>query len=441
MLTLLYFSWVYTLGAVRPSQFFSSISSAYSSKNAALENITDFSASVQPVAAAVSSSRSTFAAKYGDRELTDIYSRIENRLAEAIGSAKATENITAADFNAVLSGKIVYLEYENNIPLFLIGSWHDIEPSEQMYDVFSDFVILSADNDQITLYCHSQGNDFLKITTTVKSNTLEAVFASYSTENAAFAIFCGDEYRSLRPETLVLSSEPTVFELAGQSPAIRNNSDETEFLFSAFKYDPYTVRKYEENDGTIVYVDNLSTLNITRNGILHFNAPEKQGIEIYDYSEYMPQTEKLKMAVEASYSLVAEAFRGIDSSAVLRLNGVYTDDNSYTVSFVRMADGIPIYSSDGYSTAYVKIKDNLILSAYINLRCYRSDGHSVPILPIKQAIAALSVGEDNICRLCIYYADNPNEGVRADWYARETTSSFQAAIITEDGAQIEMEQN
>ena len=441
MLTLLYFSWVYSLGAVRPSQFFSSISSAYSAKNAALENITDFSASVHPVAAAVSSAGSTFAAKYSDRELTDIYSRVENKLAEAIGSAKSSESISSADFNTVLSGKIIYLEYESSIPLFLIAAWHDVEPAEQMCDIFSDFVILSADNEQVALYCRSQDNEFIKITTAAKSNTLENVFASYSTDNAAFAIFCGDEYRSLRPETVILNFEPAVPELTAQSPAIRNNNNEAEFLFSAFKYDTYTVRKYEENDGTIVYVDNLSTLNITRNGILHFNTPEKQGIEIYDNAQYMPQTDKLKRAVEASYSLVAESFRGIDSSAALRLNGVYSEDNSYVVSFVRMIDGIPMYSSDGYSTAYVKIKDNLILSAYINLRCYHSDGHSVPILPIKQAIAALSVEDGNICRLGIYYSDNFNENVHADWYAREIASSFQAAVTTEDGAQIEMEQN
>lgn len=441
MLTLLYFSWVYTLGTNKTPLFFRSIGISYADKQSDANDIADFSACVQPITVAVSSNKNTFSATYGDYQLSEIYSRVKNVLAESLGSAEIPKNTNAVDFNKVLSGNIIYLEFECDIPLFALCSWQGVEPSAYISDIFSDFVVLSADDEQIIIYCYSQiNNQFIKIPTAARSSSLETVFGSYTSSNSNFALFCGAEYCNIRPETVISDSSAVIPKLTCHTPSIKNNQSESNFLFSAFRYDPYTVRTYEENDGTVVYVDNLSTLTITRNGVLHFNSPEKQGIEIYDKSEYLSESDKLLKITEASYSMVTLAFQGIDSSAKLLLSGVYKDDNSYIISFVRTADGIPVYSGNGYSTAYVKITDNLILSAYINLRYYQTGSQYIPILPVTQAKATLFPDTDSIYKLGIYYTDNFSDYVEAGWYAEPISASYQAAI-TQDGVEIEMEQN
>lgn len=412
MLALFSATWGYSLGA--GGQGFSLFPVKRTDSGTDKEKPPAVFPAAYPVKAAADAGSGLYGACGGIGELDTLYERVRPILAEAIGSAGEFTPAGESEFEAALSKKMVYLFYNGKVPLFLIGEWLGASMQNNP-EISAGGILLCAAQESISIYCRDaeSGKVFISKTAALSENLISAV-SSFGGNGCAFA--SGGGIEQLLPETLIFSSAPELETLVASNMVDGAEHKHIQAVLSAFSFNPYTVRKYEELDKTQVYVGEESTLQIYPDGDIRYLAQDPAyGLYIAGLPA-ADEHKKLAFMVEAARALYEKMLQSVASDAALQFCRYEYDgeNDTYTLSFDYMSENTPVLTKDYAFTA--TISNDRITGASLRLRRFQKTGEASLMIPQIQAAAAIELsrpGAKTMMTAC--FRDDGNGLFRAKW--------------------------
>jgi len=373
------------------------------------------SASALPVDAALAGEGGLYGAPQGSEEAQAIYERVRPVLAEALGSAGEFRRVTDSQFAAALKAETAaYLEYEGEIPIGLLAQWLGVSCEAESRALHG--VLLTVEEGGVRIYFRSvpDGALYCADTAAGEKTLLDAV-AGYTANGAHFAFVDEEIARYLPQESIVMDPPHGICDLRASVPEFTAGSEAMKTLLETVEYNAYTARKYEDLDGTLVYVSEYSTLRIEQGGRITFSAKETRGGLAVREGEAASDSERMSAVVERARQ-VAEGF----VSAVGGEGGVYLQrvspvEDGYDVIFGVAVREIPVGAGGTSAEILIRVRSGVVTYAdYSGLRYEVTEEQSF-FLGHKQAAAASGLHGDG--RLRLRYVPGEDGIYHPAWFA------------------------
>lgn len=361
------------------------------------------------------------AAVRGDEGLTyltnrddarELFERLGTAFSGAMSTAESRQELTTVQWRNVLSGNMVLLDFEGEMPLGVLtavvgSSDYKVEERQARYVVFA------IARDTLTLVIKAEGEPAVSYRTQVPSTELAALIREYGEGNAQFAFEDDTFARRLPDEFIVQSSraKPAVIKKNAVFTDYTSTSSErvVNAVLEGFGYNPYTTGGYIEPDGTRVYVEGLSTLRISSEGALSYYAPEPE--DVVRSAPDMTTRSTIINQATAMLDRVATDYVGEVSLYIIRAS-YDVESGRYIVLFGCAADGIVLSFSDGYFARFEYVGTNLV-SAHLTIANYILTAQYDTPMPDAQAAATL---EEKSTLFELRYVENQNDEYHAVWY-------------------------
>ena len=416
MFALFFATWAYSLEPGNTG--FSLFSFQKQAGNGVEDETPVISKAASPIKGGANAGSGLYGACGGFGDLVSLYERIRPVLAEAIGSANKFAVTDENQFEAALSGKMVYFQYSGRVPLFLIGQWLGVSPRSNL-DIPVGSIVLSASENDIVLYWRDAlSGKVYSAKTAAMSESLISAAASFVSNGCRFAAEDKTAYSMLLPETLIFPSVP-VMQKYSVSNALENADQKyIQTILSAFDYNVYTIRKYPELDGTQVYVGEKSTLQIYPDGNMRFLAQDPSyGLDIPGLPTNDEQ-KKIAYMVEKTRALAEKTTQNASGSAALSFSGYSYDEKSdtYTVSFDYLLENTPVLMGENDHAFRASISENRIFDISCHLRRFQKTEETCYLMPQKQAAAAIVLSRVMAkTSMLVCYRDDGNGSFFAKW--------------------------
>ena len=364
--------------------------------------------SALPVDAAVAGGNGLFGAQQGSQEAQTIYERVRPVLAEALGSAQELRRVTDGQYTAALSADtMAYLEYEGTLSTGLLAQWLGVTCTVQ--DTSFHAILLAAEGDGVCLYLRSVPDGVLYCAnTSAGEKALADAVAGYSANGAGFA-FSNDTLSQYLPqESIVMDPPDGIYDLRASVPELTAGGEEMKALLEAVEYNAYTARKYEDLDGTLVYVSEYSTLRIEKDGRITFSAKDARGGLPIQEGEDADTPEQLGAAVERARAIAQGLVSSVGGEGEAYFECAVPTQDGYDITFGVAIQGIPVGTGGTDAGVLVRVRSGAVWYVeYSGLR-YEIMEQENFLLTQEQAAAASGLRGDGRLRLR-YIADE--EGV------------------------------
>ena len=193
-------------------------------------------------------------------------------------------------------------------------------------------------------------------------------------------------------------------------------------ILTQFRYNPSTVNRYTEKNGTQVYVENYGSLRITTEGVLHYSTTQTaKGIPLSAYFEseakdYYTLREVVSAALMFTTSLKQEVVGG--NGGELRFREAYydQDEQALYLEFDYVMDGITvkIAADDGQTAALrLRYQNGFFTGCDAVFRAYEPAGADFEMLYVLKAAEALSYAGEEPRQMEVLYQDALAEEERA----------------------------
>lgn len=332
-------------------------------------------------------------------ELNDISKIV---LSKIFKSDESGSEVLQEEYYDTLKSRSVLVKYPVSLPTKIVGHMCEINSSPVFDEVskIKDFSIIpdSATDDAVLVYMHDPAqNRIIKY----KANNCRRLFddavSNYGKNDNRFvsAYELGFYKSDIGMEQKVIfdplvyidtsseKSETSV--ITGSSPFDKSEPSELDVetinrFISAFGYNPNSVRRYTDNDGTLVFVENYGTIKLYRNGLLEYTTttPEK-GINMQIHSEIQDNPQNTLDAVDCVSEILGNVWDILSAGELpdVRLNSTVTDNYSdYKMKFDFRYDGYPIIINTGNINHAVEfeVKNNRLISLKAYIRSYEAVG-------------------------------------------------------------------
>ncbi|MGE4548004.1 MAG: hypothetical protein AB7C89_00465 [Intestinibacillus sp.] len=362
---------------------------------------------------------------YNEAAEGGLYDMVRPLWAAALVEARGFESAAVDDLRAALSGEdTLLLSYNGSLPLSLLAGWMGADGSRVAeYDVNALVLTRSGmlfvrDGSNGRLY---RTQERMPVNEAVWEKTAEGV-------SAPLCAYAGtleqSDYGSLLPETLVPSAPAAYDILQTRIPAFGDPSsgDSLQTLLGAFGYDPY-VQSYTENDGTTqVFVENFSSLRVSREGVVNFKANSLNGaLPVYQEGE-AGRAEAIAAQIDYAHEVLSAALGAIGSVIPAELQSIQYDSEAgiCNLEFAQAAGGVMIRRQDA-PLARFTFQGGVLVAAELSLRDYTPTGEKLFVLPVRQAAAALR--QDGRRQYLVAYTDVGSGRLTAAAYSRDWGSS------------------
>lgn len=306
-------------------------------------------------------------------EITELYASIGPVLAEVLGSASQPETISEAQWQQLLCGENVWLDFGFPVPAeTAVG---DPESGRVRFsDVEFRELMLAKTEDGGLLLCYTAGNgEYESCTSAGLWSDLTGLAAAGRPNGARFA-FEYPELSELRPDALIPGTAPVLAEAAftvEQEPAAETLAELTGFS-------PAGRNRYAEADGTVVYLQEGATLRLRPDGSLDYTADAGPGpASSAEPASALAHVQELLDRVHESYA----------GAETLRVSGLTrsADGTVLAVDFAYYLYGAPVRMEEAY--AHAELRYGVLTSlTLLPLRCTPAEEASA-LLPAVQAAA------------------------------------------------------
>lgn len=310
------------------------------------------------------------------------YEAVSTTVSEALGSAVGFENVDEQQWRDALGKPGLYLDYGGDIPATMLASWLGIDVPVDVQSICVRRIILTEENDAVKLYIMTGENEFILSTTAVRFASISGSFASLEA-NGAFFAFEDDSYFQLSPYTMILNQEYSVRKAHSNVEAVQDA------LFDALDFNPDTATLYSEGDGTVVYVENESTVRISAEGNLSFKTfAQNDGVRIY------PEETDVSAAAMAAVA-IGERMGLVTNSTRPYVTRVDEGSNAVTVEFGCTVEGIPVYYDESAEFMSITVTDGVITYFGVTMLTLTLQEETEYLMPerIAQAAADSNGGE------------------------------------------------
>ncbi|MDY3928257.1 MAG: hypothetical protein SOZ34_02725 [Clostridia bacterium] len=373
-----------------------------------------------------------------DGAFEEISAQANEILKEAFSvSGEKIDRVKKEELYSVLSARSVYLSYGRNysLQLFneLLGNSDSLAKLTECE--FSDVVIsYSSSITKSSVYIADFDNDdYYRFNITKSTDKLSSLCddrvqkSSQNGENVINYSFdlkfdqpFGVQKTTLNPLIQIYSTTPQMPVVEAVNPITEGEEDINETIIDnilrVFNINASTMRRYTEEGGTMVFVENNGVLKIDRSGFLEYTAIDS-GIELSsDGREYSN--------IINTAAIAAKINKAIGNNDAMCLS---QSENDGTLTFDYMASGTKVVVASGKISAGAEAQiENGELKSYRQLiRRYsvKSD-MSAPsefLTALDNAIAKYSefMNEINIEKMFIAYTDNGSDAdLYADWVVK-----------------------
>ena len=345
-----------------------------------------------PVECAVWDDASLRGAQYNEVAVKSFLSDYGQTVASALAGVRRLEEGSETDFRAALSDAALYLRYDSVLPLSLLTNWMGGTLSVSDDPAVTALLLTRSGE----LWLRGDGAALWTGTTGQKLADVQSRAQAFSGYACRFAALSGTPYdgAAVHPETLLFDdtlSLPTLTSTAAQFAT--ESAASLQQLLQAFGYEPH-VRNYDDGDsGKRVFVESQSTLRVGEDGTVVFRANTVEGgLEAYLESE-LGGEQPLAFQIDYARRLLDTAAQAFSSDASFYF--VYAEDDRTSgvtrLLFRYAVGGVPVMDADGVM-AVIEFRDNMFVSAALNLRSFTQGEVTAGLLPSGQAASA-AVGE------------------------------------------------
>lgn len=343
-------------------------------------------------------------AAYDEAAVDELYERCASLFGEALGSAAPPEPCTREEWLAALERPGFFLDYQTELPLWVLPHWLGVSAVTLNQDTASRFAVSLSGEGSIELY-YRGAKGYARCATASAAESLRQITAELLPNGAYFAFEGGAACEQVEPDTLLLPelSEKRALTreiLSGQS-ALR------EQIAAALGMSALGGAAYSERDGTLVYVGGSGTLRFQPDGLVLFNRT--------DSGDGAPAPEDREL-IDAACALLAELRGSATGEERLCFDGLLTEpDGSRTLLFAAYVDGVRV-GTEGHA-ARLRYEGGQLASLELSLCRYSAAGEALILLPPLQA-AAIAGGLSPGSSPFLSYEETEN-GLVPVWTARE----------------------
>lgn len=396
-----------------------------------------------PIQAMVQGKNGLYGVQYNENGIGAVYDKARDLWKSAFDNANKLELSSEDDFKSALSKPFVFLKYDGAIPAEIIAGWFDsdFETGDGTDALTAEGILLSrlAENDYCLYIRNAKTSGIHVLKTKVSEDEFSSVTSSFLDNGCKLAMNLGKDYEKFLPETMIFSA-PMAFDVLNSSnPAFVSRIDEQgtagkdsiRRLLEAFFYNPYTSKKYDENNGDIQnFVENYRTLRVQKDGHIRFEASDvRGGIEAYQRGKIsgkdadMQCIELGRTVTQNAISSMAGGGQNADGHVALTKWYYSEKTNTRVAVFTVRFGGIPIDSKESGFFARYEFRGNMMVRATLNMRQYTKaeNEKQLYILPERQLAAV--IGTPNTVGVSVKYQDTGDGVCSADWEIYSKTES------------------
>ncbi len=382
---------------------------------------------IHPARIAISNERGRYGAQYNTALVDELYSKMPNLLADALAGADPPRAISEATWKIALTRNVpsVYVDLLGNVPLHVLALSVGGGASTTSLEARTRRLLLTLDADDgvVLYYINEPDGSYYACDITSGQNLasrLSDAVEEYSPNGMLFAFEDPVQYADLAPYTMVRQdTTPAPPAYAASNPVPIYDTDAVDNLLRDLSFHPQSSQAVRSSNVLTIREGSGDSLKLFDTGVAVYHAAsvEDSRFSIPVQGADLTQSE----AVEAAWSLVAQAAGSRCGDARLYLLGQHEGDLGLTLYFGYQLSGADVLvRQDGYA-AKVTIRQNSVVDFTIQLRAYRSASDSpAPILPVTRAVAAMQALEVEGSELLLSYLDEGNGGntLSAQWVAR-----------------------
>ena len=350
----------------------------------------------------------------GDRAYNAVYSDIEALMVGFLENevkVKAITPLTKENLREALNAQIMYayVNYSVSMPPSFYGQLMGVKDSEALSGISAvrDFFIIPTGKDSLELLATGGENGKILCYELEynKTESLINLFAEHSSgvkaENTCVMALQMNmdvaspsdavKMKTLLDSFLVLDSASTAVsakeEIKSENPIEENIPEE---LIQRFSHNPNSIYRYVDSFGTVVYLENNSTLKIYKNGVVEYEALEPSyGIELEGGSSLY---EALNSAIRFSGEIYSSAVENGEFTMSVASDILFGESNRMEFLFDYYYYGTPVAVDIvlGDETmlhgAEIIVENGKIVKFRMLLREYKKTGGKKDIMNIYGAI-------------------------------------------------------
>ena len=338
-----------------------------------------------------------FGAAYSEEPST-IFRRFSVELGEALGTADSPVEIGEAAFRECLTGCGVCFRFACPVQLQLLSGWLGTEMSGEAADAETAFLCLAASETETSLCYRTTEGQYFRCATAAKADALRARTAEYPPNGALYA---WETDRLEGGDTLLLTDPPAYSQV--RSAVTLPQGGERDALLLAMGMNSFVASSYTEADGTVVYVNEETSLRLNPSGTVFFRVATGPDA---------PEDVSLAAAADSAWRVAERSIAPLCGDAALYFAGAGYNESQRTVTVLLdyMVDGIPVALASGHA-AEIVLRGDTLIQARLQLRSFTRTEERASALPWLQAaaIAAARGGEPQLV-----YAD-AGEATECRW--------------------------
>ena len=336
----------------------------------------------------------------------------KNILKSLFTEAEETTEVSGIEYCDTVKGRVLYVEYPVNIPVKVLGHLCEINVSSVFSEisVVNGFAAVPSDSGCFVYMRDISTGKILRYSIPFDSRKLATVISDYALPGGDFmtAFELGfykredmvfEQKISFEPFVLIDTSKETLRNQVIRAKAPFGETEPSDIsldaigkIVSAFGYNPNTIRRYTDSEGTLVLIEDYSTIKLYTNGVLEFTTTTpKKGINMQIHSVSFASPQNVLDTIDSLTEILGGVWNALDMGDMpdIRLGSEITDNYSdYRLSFDYRFDGNPVILSygDAKHAIELEIKDNLLTFMKVYIRGYESAGEECENIPTSDAL-------------------------------------------------------
>jgi len=347
--------------------------------------------SIRPFFIAVNSREadevSRYGVKYDSDMIRQVYDKYSAVLGGALGSSGTPEPITRGQWELALTKNSVYFDFLFDCSLDLLSQRLGTPMTGEAADHYARRICLSQEDNSLLLYYYNEEDRSYFRCSTALSSTYFLQQLKDVQPNGSYFAFERDSLTKLDPDTMFVGALPDLGSLRVGNPLGTGD----EYYLNVFSMNSYIAKRYDEPDGTILYVEGDSSLQLSPDGDIIFrNTTDAGGVRIPSAAAVPSISE----AVDAAYSLIQSSAGKLlgEAGIILTRAEFNSDTGEYRMSFGYIVRGIPVYIAGGADAIEISTQGQYITRVQMTLRQYLFSNEPSLLLPEVQQAAVFQAG-------------------------------------------------
>lgn len=365
-----------------------------------------------------------YAVQYDAESTKKLSDAVSFHLSSALASAKAPDPVTETQWRAALEGPGIYFELLGSVPLRALNIWQRdsaVNPALPEKAEVRRLLLAYRGGKNVSLYYINETDGMYYACETAvayegtgglqeeivdemsKTGPNRAAFAFELQENQA--------YSALDPYVMITDPLPARVYRSSNPMSLQDEARRAALQQALSFPNHYSV------NGEVVIWEGNEKLRIDSIGAATYKAAgQNEPRYPVDASGTAANAPEMIEAARRVADLTVGAWCG---AAQIYLEGIHQiEDGSWEVSFGYSLNGSAVMLPNGVHAAVFSIRNGRIDAFTLRFRTYEDTGETEPVLPISQAVAAMSALQPEGGTLALCYQDGGDGSVRAGWAAR-----------------------